>query len=207
VSESNLVRALLRRLHEAGYDDVPTPFRVASVDFQFTAALRGRKARALDLVLVVDTSTGDFGDRDPRSVRLRVEALSRALDVTQSRYVLTIVLAGAALAGDVDALTQVGRVLNVEAARLDDEGRPVDAEAAEALDDQIRLLLPLTLPSDEGAPEDRLDAMAALHASLSANLDAELSSAVIAASARGEGAVTGALSDILARALVLRPRT
>lgn len=205
MSESTLVRALLRRLHEAGYDDIPTPFRVASVDFQFTAALRGRKARALDLVLVVDTSTGDFGDRDPRAVQLRVEALSRALDVTQSRYVLTIVLAGAALAGDVEALTQAGRVLYVETAGVDDEGRPVDADAAEALDDQIRLLLPLTLPPEEGAQEGRLDAMASLQASLSGNSDAELSSAVIAASARGEEAVTGAFSEILARALVLRP--
>lgn len=205
MTESLIVRALLRRLHDTDYDDIPTPFRVASVDFHFTAALRGRRARALDLVLMVDTSTGKFGDRDARSVQQRVEALGRALDVTQSRYVLTIILAGAALASDIDALTETARVLVVHDVRVDDEGKPVSEEAAEELDDQIRLLLPLTLPVlEESVLPDRGDAVISLSASMPGTVDAELSAAVIAASARGEGAVTAAMSEMFARALVLR---
>lgn len=206
MTASLLVRGLVQRLHQAGYDSLNTPFRVASVDFDFTAALRGRMGRALDLVLIVDTSTGDFGDRDSHSVRRRIEALSRALDVTQSRYVLTAILAGAALAGDIDALTQTCRVLNVEHADLDDDGRPSDDTAAEALDDQIRLLLPLTLPVPTDKSPDSVDAVVSLTAALPSSLDPQLSAAVIAASPRGDRAVTKALSEVLVRALTLAPK-
>ena len=50
MSASLLVQALVQRLRDAGYDSIPTPFRVASVEFDFTAALRGREGRALDSV-------------------------------------------------------------------------------------------------------------------------------------------------------------
>ena len=206
MTASLLVQGLLQRLHEASYDSLKTPFRVASVDFEFTAALRGRRARALDLVLIVDTTTGDFGDRDPQLVRRRIEALSRALDVTQSRYVLTAILAGAALPGDVDALTQTCRVLTVEHADLADDGRPIDNAAAEALDDQIRLLLPLTLPVATDNSPDSVDAIASLTAALPSSLDPELSTTVLTASPRGDRAVTKALSDVLVRALTLSPK-
>src|SRR6201999_334497 len=99
---SPLVNAIHNRLKEAGYSDLATPFKVANVEFAFTSALRGRNGRSLDLVLLVDTTTGDFGDRDAMRVRQRVEALSRALDVTGSRYVVTVILAGATLSGSVD---------------------------------------------------------------------------------------------------------
>lgn len=200
---SLLIRGLIQRLHDAGYDSISTPFRVASVDFEFTAALRGRKGRALDLILLIDTSTGDFGDREPLTVRRRVEALSRALDITQSRYLLTVILAGATLAGDIEALTQTCRVLIVETAALDDEGRPTDPAAAETLDDQIRLLLPLTLPFGADHQQTEVDAIASLGAALPKTVDPDLSRAVIAASTRGEKAVTKALSEVLSRALIV----
>ena len=72
-----------------------------------------------------------------RRVRQRVEALSRALDITQSRYVLTVILAGAALQGDVETLSATCRVLSVESISLDADDKPVNTVAAEALDDQI----------------------------------------------------------------------
>ena len=65
---------------------------VANVEFSFTRALRGSDGRSLDLIILVDTTTGDFGDRNAGRVRQRVEALSRALDVTGSRYVVTVIL-------------------------------------------------------------------------------------------------------------------
>lgn len=147
-----LVDLLVKRLEAAGYTQLQTPFKVASVEFEFTAALRGRDGRALDLVLIVDTATGDHGDRDGARVRHRVEALSRALDITHSRYLLTVILAGATLPGDVDALSETCRVLSVEAVPLDGEGRPVNLAAIEALDDYIRVLLPLDLPHREDEP-------------------------------------------------------
>ena len=203
MSASLLVEALVQRLRDAGYDSLPTPFRVASVNFDFTAALRGRDGRALDLVLIIDTSTGEHGDRDPQAVRLRLESLSRALDVTQSRYLLTVILAGATLAGDIDALTQTCRVLTVEAAALDEDGRPLNREAAEAFDDQIRLLLPLDLPTGGEQPETTIDAIAALSAVLPKGLNADLATAIIAASTQGDQAVTSALSRILTDSLRL----
>ena len=81
---SPLVQAIHKRLHLAGYSDLSTPFKVAGVEFPFTGAMHGRDGRALDLILLVDTTTGDFGDRDGVQVRQRIEALSRALDVTGS---------------------------------------------------------------------------------------------------------------------------
>lgn len=69
MSDGLLVRGLVRRLQAARYKMLETPFRVASVDFDFTAALLGTGGRALDLVLIVDTATGGFGDRNAASVR------------------------------------------------------------------------------------------------------------------------------------------
>lgn len=107
---------------------------MAGVGFEFTGAMRGRDGRSLDLVLLVDTTTGDFGDRDGARVRQRVEALSRALDVTGSRYVVTVILAGAALAEGVEALSETCRVLQVESVALDDQGKPLNEAAKRQLD-------------------------------------------------------------------------
>jgi hypothetical protein len=60
VSDSPLIQEIADRLRAAGYVDVATPFRVATISFDFTAALRGRGGRALDLVLLIDTTTGDY---------------------------------------------------------------------------------------------------------------------------------------------------
>ena len=94
MSGALLVKGIVKRLVAAGYEPLPTPFRVASIDFEFTAALRGSEGRGLDSVLVVDTATGEHGDRDAARVRQRVEALSRALDITGSRYLLTVISCG-----------------------------------------------------------------------------------------------------------------
>ena len=149
MSEALLIRAITLRLRGAGYKALATPFRVASVDFDFTAALLGTGGRSLDLILIVDTATGEFGDRDAATVRQRVESLSRALDVTQSRYLLTVILAGASLPTLIDSLSPICRVLTIESATLNADGSPISEAAAEVLDDHIRLLLPLDLPGEE----------------------------------------------------------
>ena len=202
MSDSPLVNLVLRRLHEAGYRELSVPFRVATVQFEFTAALRGSDRRALDLVLVVDTTTGDFGDRDSARVRQRVEALGRALDVTGSRYVVTVVLAGAALGEDIEALTEICRVLHVEGLRLDSTGELEGDAARDTLEDQLRVLLPLTLPPPLVVTEDgNGPAMDQLTRVLPAGMDEGLLGAVVAASQHGEQAVTRAVASVLGTVL------
>lgn len=195
MSGSPLIEAVQKRLRSAGYSNLSTPFKVAGVEFAFTGAMRGRNGRALDLVLLVDTTTGDFGDRDGVRVRQRVEALSRALDVTGSRYVVTVILVGAVLAEDVEALAETCRVLHVEGIALDDQGQPADEIRVRQLDDRIRVLLPLMLPVPLTETQDGSEpAMEQLIRALPAGIDMALVDAVIAASSAGEQAVTDAVA-------------
>lgn len=199
-----LVGGLVKRLEAAGYARIATPFRVASVDFEFTAALRGSDGRGLDLILIIDTATGEYGDRDATRVRQRVEALSRAFDITQSRYVLTVILAGATLQGDLEMLSATCRVLSVESVSLNAECLPINTVAAEFLDDQIRVLLPLDLRADEGeAPVSKGDTISELLAALPEDLDEKLVRGLTSASLQGEAAVTEALGRRLSEALML----
>lgn len=198
MSGSPLVQAIQERLRGAGYSDLSTPFKVAGVEFAFTGAMRGRDGRALDLVLVVDTTTGDFGDRDGARVRQRVEALSRALDVTGSRYVVTVILAGAVLAEGIEALSETCRVLQVERVALDDQGKPMDETAGRQLDDRIRVLLPLTLPVPITDTQDGSgSAMEQLVRALPADSNKVLIDGVIAASGAGEQSVIDAVARII----------
>jgi len=195
LSGSPLIEAVQKRLRSVGYSDLSTPFKVAGVEFAFTGAMRGRDGRALDLVLLVDTTTGDFGDRDGMRVRQRVEALSRALDVTGSRYVVTVILVGAVLAESVEALSETCRVLQVEGIALDDQGQPADEIRGRQLDDRIRVLLPLILPVPLAETQDgSAPAMEQLVRALPAGTDMTFVDAVIAASSAGEQAVTDAVA-------------
>lgn len=195
MSSSPLIHAVRECLREGGYSDLPTPFKVAGVEFAFTGVMRGRDGRALDLVLLVDTTTGDYGDRDGGRVRQRVEALSRALDVTGSRYVVTAILAGAVLAEGIEALSETCRVLHVEGISVDDQGKPSDDNAKRQLDDQIRVLLPLTLPlSLVEVQNGSAPAMDQLVRVLAADTDTALLDALIHASNEGEQAVTDAVA-------------
>ena len=194
MSASPIVGAVQARLRRANYTDLSTPFRIANVDFSFTAAMRGSEGRALDLVLIFDTTTGDFGDREAPRVQQRVEALSRALDVTGSRFVVTAVLAGATLATGIETLAEICRVLQVESVALDATGQPADRDAEAQLDDQIRVLLPLTLPpATMGADDGSGPAMEQLVKALANNADTDMVAALIAASGEGEEAVTKAV--------------
>lgn len=202
MSTSPLVLAITNRLQEVGYASVRTPFKVASVSFDFTSVLRGSAGRSLDLVIVVDTTTGDFGDKEPIQVRRRIEALSRALDVTRSRLVLTVVLAGASMTAELDALAEVCRVLVVEAMAVEIDGKPKDVLTKRLLDDRIRLLLPLEIPSRNMAGGSDQTPMEKLLMAVPKNVDKALAEAVIEASHEGDEAVTAAMSAVLNRALV-----
>jgi hypothetical protein len=198
---SLLVSGVVKRLEAAGYQALSTPFKIASVDFEFTAALRGTAGRGLDLVLIIDTAIGEYGDRDAAKVRQRVEALSRALDITGSRYVLTVILVGASLRGDIETLSATCRVLTIEHASLDGEGRPSSDAAGEALDDHIRVLLPLDLRADDTADALESDPVGELLSALVQTLDSRLVRSISQASISGEDAVTLALGKRLEEVL------
>ena len=199
MSDSPLVNAIQERLRRGGYSDLVIPFKLAGVEFAFTGAMRGSEGRALDLVLLVDTTTGDFGDRDSGRVQQRVEALSRALDVTGSRYVVTVILAGAMMAEGIEALSETCRVLAVEGVELNN-GVPANDIAERQLDDRVRVLLPLTLPQALTETHGgRGSAMEQLVSTLPASTERELVDAVIAASTGGEQAVTDAVARVINR--------
>jgi hypothetical protein len=196
LTQSKQVRAILERLLDVGYVTLRTPLRVASVDFEFTAALGGPQYRSLELVIVVDGATGAHGDTDATAVRSRIEALSRALDVTNSRYTLTVVIAGAAHAADITLLAETCRVLTVPAIGLDENSKPFSDLDAELLDDQIRLLLPLMISAASVGPEvSTQSSIDDLVEALPDGLDAVLVQDVIKASLRGDRAVTSALAN------------
>jgi hypothetical protein len=194
MTQAPLIRAIQERLRKGGYDDIFTPFSVAGVAFEFTAAMRGTKGHALDLVLLIDTTAGDYGDRDGSRIRQRVEALSRALDITESRLVITAILAGAPLLQSVDAMTETCRVLYVEGLAIDAAGKPVDAITQNRLDDRIRLLLPLDLPPVVSLEGGSLAVEQLIQSLTTAIVQPDLLQAVIQASADGESAVTNAIA-------------
>lgn len=202
MSQAPLIRAIQEQLRVGGYQDVPTPFRVAGVAFEFTAAMRGQGGRALDLILLIDTTTGDFGDRHADRIRQRVEALSRALDVTESRFVITVVLAGAPLVGNVETLAETCRVLYVEGLAIDAAGKPVDERTKNRLEDSIRLLLPLYLPRPVALEGGRGPAVEQLIRSLTSDVvDQDLLELLIGASKNGESAVTATVAELISKAL------
>ena len=201
MSESPLISVIIRRLSAAGYSPIGTPFSVATVKFDFTSALRGRDGRSLDLVLLIDTTTGEFGDRDAVKVRQRVEALSRALDVTQSRYVLTVILAGAVLTGEFEILGDVCRVLNIDGITLNESGDPANDTAKLSLDDALRVLLPLQLPGAVNGDIVRKGPVDALLQAVRDSVEPDLAAKLIAASEAGEEAVAKAISEALEDAL------
>ena len=49
MTDNLLVGGVARRLQAAGYNALATPFKVASVDFEFTAALRGTAGRGAQI--------------------------------------------------------------------------------------------------------------------------------------------------------------
>jgi hypothetical protein len=84
-------------------------------------------------------------------------------------------------------------VLSIEHASLDGEGRPTSEAAGEALDDHIRVLLPLDIRADDAAEALEGDPVGELLSALPNTLDKELVLAIADASLNGEDAVTQAL--------------
>jgi hypothetical protein len=196
---SALAGAIITRLEAAEYRRLPTPFQVASVRFDFTAVLQGQGGRGMDIVLIVDTSAGEHGDNSGARTRQRIEALGRALDVSGSHLVLTAILAGAPLrTADVEALSRLCRVLTVESIHLNRSGEPATDDAMRELGDRLRILLPLTLERGQGSIADPIGE---LERRFPESLDRTMAKKLLAASGKGETAVSKAIGELLDEAL------
>jgi hypothetical protein len=128
----NTIERVISMLVEAGYRRQPMPLTVSKVPYEFAAALTGGE-RSLDLVIVVDLVLMD--KNEPRLVQ-KLQSLSRALDLAESRRSVTAVLVGVAVSAETtEALGQVCRVLSV--------GLPPSDQEEQYLSDWLAVLLPL----------------------------------------------------------------
>jgi hypothetical protein len=137
VSASQPVERIVAMLREAGYERLQQPVAVAGIPFEFSAVLAARSS--LDLIVVIDTIT----ETDLAGITQRVEGVSRALDLVESRRPLTVVLTGPEPVPDLQlALTRVARVLVAGVSSSERELR-----------DDIAILLPLELVTVREMPE------------------------------------------------------
>jgi hypothetical protein len=164
---------------EGRYRQLPQPFKIGSLTFEFTYALIAGE-RANDLVIVIELK----GDSADETVIRKVLALTRALDVLQSKRPVTAVLtSGQAVAETVQSLSRVCRVLTV--------GSPTGPRANEAVRDWLSVLLPLTEPP---AVDTLIDWEGDLRQRLPANSSGDQLENLLASAPRGKIAVEEAFA-------------
>ena len=138
---SSTIDRIVGLLATAGYQPLTKPLEISSVRFEFAAALLGGD-RVLDLVIIVDTSRESHA-----RIRQKLEGLSRALDVVQSRRPLTAILVGPKLSASLlQLISRVCRVLVV-----DDKS---DSNIDNQIQKSLAVLLPLSLPQPTSAMAD-----------------------------------------------------
>lgn len=181
------VERIVAILSAAGYRQLAMPLTIASVPFDFAAALVG-SGRSTDLVVVIDTVVDSVA-----RTRQKIDGLGRAMDVAGSRRPVTAVIAGPRPPDTtLDALGRVCRVLPV--------GTPVGAEADTLLHQWLSVLLPLELP-DPG--ETGGDPFAELDQHLTSTVHADVRAHLFQAAPRGQDGVRAALRALILEGLDL----
>lgn len=124
-------RVLEILVDEGGYRELPKPFKVGSLSFDFSHVLvAGDKAN--DVVIIVELKADSADD----AVIRKILALTRALDVMRSKRPVTAVLTSGQLRPEmVQTTSRVCRVLPV--------GAPAGPNALNAIRDWLSVLLPL----------------------------------------------------------------
>lgn len=179
------VERVVAILKEAGYRELSLPLTVASVPFDFAAALVGT-GKTPDLIVVIDT----VQDSDARA-RQKIDSLGRALDVAGSRRPVTAVVAGPRPPElTLEAMGRVCRVLPV--------GTPTGTDADRLLQEWLAVLLPLQLPNASKALADTVGELAD---HLPANLDSYVQKAILAKAPYGVTAVRTVLHQLIVEAL------
>jgi hypothetical protein len=175
------VERIVAILSEAGYRLLSLPLTIASVPFDFAAALVG-SGRSTDLVVVIDTVVDSVA-----RTRQKIDGLGRAMDVAGSRRPVTAVIAGPRPPDTaLDALGRVCRVLPV--------GTPVGVEADALLHQWLSVLLPLELP-DPG--ETGGDPLAEIGRHLPSTVQPETRERLYKAAPLGKAGVRDALHALI----------
>lgn len=189
---SSLVELIVQTLKSAGYEQLSDQFAVASVRFEFDASLRGAHGRSHDLIIVVDVTRNVPGEQIALRIKQQLEALSRALDVSGSKLVLTTVLAGPPLSPlYIEALARVSRVLQIQG--------PAEKQSIQReLEDGLRVLLPLALTPTAERPIDPIDE---LRKCLPSHLDAQVVEQLVSQAGRGSTQVEAVVRKLLHEAL------
>lgn len=173
-------------VNEGGYRELPRPFKVGSISFDFTHALVAGD-RANDLVIVIDVK----GDTADDAVTRKVLALTRALDVMHSKRPVTAVLtSGQPRSETIRSISKVCRVLPV--------GAPGGPDAADAVRDWLSVLLPLAEPS---GVDTLLDWEGDLRKSAPDAATGALMDALIDAAPQGKDAVEGVFAEAVEAAV------
>jgi hypothetical protein len=173
-------------VREGGYRELPKPFKVGSIPFDFTHALVAGE-RANDLVIVIELKGDTFDD----GVVRKIMTLTRALDVMRSKRPVTAVLtSGQPRTETVQSISRVCRVLPI--------GAPTGPGAASAVRDWLSVLLPLT---QQQSVETLLDWEADLSATTTASPKGEFMDALIEAAPRGKEAVETVLADAITKSV------
>jgi hypothetical protein len=173
-------------VNEGGYRELPRPFKVGSITFEFTHALVAGD-RANDLVIVIDVK----GDTADDAVTRKVLALTRALDVMHSKRPVTAVLtSGQPRSETIQSISKVCRVLPV--------GAPGGPDAADAVRDWLSVLLPLAEPA---GVDTLLDWEGDLRKVAPNVAKGTLMDALIGAAPQGKKAVEGVLAKAVEAAV------
>jgi len=197
MTDSPIISQIKTILRDANYAEIPMPFSVAGIEFQFASAFRGKGGRASDLVVIVDTSLLSPSNTAERW-RQRLEALTRALDVASSTIVLTTILAGAVL--PVAITEAIGKVCRILSVGFDPRAVPAAKRAAALLEfqDRLRVLLPL---ADYPGGEQTGDPLGEVMNRLPNDSTRDTVRPILAAASRGEKAVTKAFVDMMEKDL------
>lgn len=166
-------------VNEGRYRQLPRPFNVGAIPFEFTHALVAGD-RANDLVIVIDVK----GDTADDVLTRKVLALTRALDVMHSKRPVTAVLtSGQPRSETIQSISKVCRVLPV--------GAPSGPDAANAVRDWLSVLLPLAEPS---RVDTLLDWEGDLRNATPDSTEDALTEALIKAAPQGKQAVEAAFA-------------
>jgi len=171
-------------VNEGHYSQLPRPFKVGSISFDFTHALVAGE-RANDIVIVIELQ----GDTVEDGVVRKVMALTRALDVMRSKRPVTAVLtSGQPRNETIQSISKVCRVLPV--------GAPSGPDAIGAVRDWLSVLLPL---AHQPAVETLFDWKAELAVALPISSRSQFVETVVGAAAQGKDAVEIVLADAITR--------
>ncbi|WP_171095615.1 hypothetical protein [Usitatibacter rugosus] len=126
-------------LAPAGFKALATPINISGLEFPFAAVFIGTRVSS-EVVVIADTAF-----EQGASILRNVEGLARALDVSQSKRPITLLLVGPRpMDRVVEAMARLCRVLFVASLEPDEIQR------------SLAVLLPLNVPASSGKLADSL---------------------------------------------------